>query len=174
MSIQQNGHILDSMTDYRAMIPLIEQEQMLFSQQQLIEHSPTVMPPSYTIRQVESEASTARKQFPIALDPNNGVDLNRILQRKLQQAQFTVSTNPNTILSCSGEPTMSGPDGYGFYKYTLQTQCELQHRNTSVWSHDYTFQAASRDQGKAESQLWTVADQELSKLQEHLLELFAL
>jgi hypothetical protein len=174
MTIQKNEHILDSMPEYRTMVPLVEQDQMLFAQQQLIEHNPTVMPPSYTVAQIESEIRSSRTHMPIALNSNNDPDLNRILQRKLEQSQFTVAENPTTVLSCSGEPMMSGPDGYGFYKYTLQTQCELRHRNVSVWSETYTSQAASRDQQKAESQLWTVVDKDLSSLQQHLLELFAL
>ena len=174
MSIQKSEHVFDAMSDYRAMVPLVEQDQMLFAQQQLIEHSPTVMPPSYTIAQIKSEIRASRIQMPIALSTNNDPDLNPILQRKLEQSQFTVAENPTTVLSCSGEPMTSGPDGYGFYKYTLQTQCELRHRNMSVWSETYTSQAASRDQRKAESQMWTVVDQDLSSLPQHLLELFAL
>lgn len=174
MNIQKSDHILDSMSDYRAMVPLVKQDQMLFAQQQLIEHSPTVMPPSYALEQVQSEVTANRTNMTIALNSENDVNLNRILQRKLEQSLFTVSANPSTILSCSGEPIVSGPDGYGFYKYTLQTQCELLHRDTSVWSDVYSSQAASRDPRKAETQLWTVVEQDLSMLQQHLLELFAL
>lgn len=172
--LKKLDHIFDQMTQYRAMATLVDQDQLLFAQQQLIEANPTVMPPSYTRQQIINSVETARRQHPFSLTNDNHPAINQSLQQHMQQSGFSVDSTSATTLQCTGTPEVSEPDNYGFYHYTLRTQCEISHNGVSVWSETFNAQTASRDAAKAERQLWIAMDTELKALPQQLLELFAL
>jgi hypothetical protein len=169
-----SSEIQQKINHLRQMIPLIEQDQALYEQQQLIGKHILTAPPSNTIQGLKQEVERYRQQIPILVLPNS--DYRTEIQQALTSNGFALVSTMVPVLSiqCSEERIQEPQDSYGFHKIKSSVQCVISTDSGTIHSEQFTTSAASRDLSKAQKQVQQKMQSEISGIASAIQQWFVL